>query len=177
MKLDDARKVRLVVDASVARAAGIPNTESGGGAAISAFLIRLREAGMGIVFSRALQAEWNTHQSRFSRTWRSSMVARKRLHTSDLAEQIVLRQRIEALDNDRRCRNAMSKDAHLVELALQEDERIVSLDEEARGCFSTLVPTHPPLGDVVWVNPTIPAHEAGDWLDKGAPKRPELLLG
>ena len=34
--------------------------------------------------------------------------------------------------------------ADVIEHHLHEDERIVALDEEARGCFSGLVPMHPP---------------------------------
>lgn len=177
MRRVGSRTVRLVVDASVARAAGNPNADGGGGAVVSAFLIHLRKTKMSIVFSRALTAEWDKHQSGFARKWRLSMVASRRLHGSDVAEHTVLRQRIENLDEDGRCRNAMRKDAHLVELAMHESERIVALDEEARGCFSGLVPMHPPLGGIVWVNPMKPADAAGEWLDQGAPKRRKLLLG
>ena len=64
---------------------------------------------------------------------------------------------------------AVLKDAHLVQAAIQTDQRISSLDDKARNHFANLVAAIQPLGSILWVNPTHEVEGAISWLANGLP--------
>jgi hypothetical protein len=68
----------LVVDASIARAAGDVSTHPTSRRCCD-FLLAVREICHQIVMIAPIQHEWDKHQSRFARTWRLSMLAKKKL--------------------------------------------------------------------------------------------------
>lgn len=71
----------------------------------------------------------------------------------------------------------MLKDAHLIELALASDRRVVSLDDTVRGLFSRAAATIKLLSAVCWVNPVDPNEKASAWLDASAPLDSARMLG
>jgi hypothetical protein len=116
------KKKLLVVDASVARAAG--NSEHPISSACRQILTDILEICHSVALNPELRQEWNHHQSRFTRKWRASMAARRKpLHDISTAPC--------GLDLDRfdeKNRAAIEKDLHLLELALATDKEIITLD-------------------------------------------------
>jgi hypothetical protein len=69
-------------------------------------------------------------------------------------------------------REAILKDAHLIEAALSADRIVASLDETARTLFQTTE-----LNVVTWVNPVSERARIKAWLEEGAPPVDEWKLG
>src|SRR5437016_10683470 len=92
-----------------------------------------------MVWTPAIRDEWNRHQSRFARTVRVGMVARKKLCFMDVTHDASLLQRIEGTATSANQVNIVRKDFHLIEAALATDHTVVSLDDAARVVFKTAV--------------------------------------
>ena len=170
---------QLVIDASVARAAGPLGATHPTAANCRNFLQAVLDICHQVVMNPEIREEWNKHQSRFARTWLGQMVARKKLVTlkaipidPDLWEFLE-----NLVENDNQ-RAKIVKDIHLLEAALASDQRIVSLDDNtARKWFNQAAIDHPPLQEIVWVNPDVEAEQPIDWLKRGAPEEPQRMLG
>ncbi|MEK6301860.1 MAG: hypothetical protein AABO41_14205 [Acidobacteriota bacterium] len=130
-----------------------------------------------IVMSAELTEEWDRHQSNFARTWRVSMVARKKLKRIDPAQNASLRARILKTTTKKKDQQAAEKDFHLIEAALDADGIVVSLDETARRAFAAAASQVRELGVLVWANPINESEECGDWLEAGAPVEKSRQLG
>ena len=63
-----------------------------------------------------------------------------------------------------RVADILLKDAHLIEVALVADQRVISLDEEARLHFGLAASAVPVLCKICWVNPARSAEQAVQWL-------------
>lgn len=76
-----AKKVspRLVIDASVARAAGGEDAKNETSKSCRNFLAKVMAISYQIVMTPELKAEWDKHKSVFAQRWLSSMVAKKKL--------------------------------------------------------------------------------------------------
>lgn len=161
---------RLVIDASVAHAAG--NTSAVHHTSISCrdFLRNVLDICHRLVMTDEILKEWKRHMSSNSRRWLKSMYAHKKV--------------IKRLDKpDAKLRNAISssnekdKDARLIEAAWETDKRIASLDEKARKLFSDLSGSDKRLRKVLWINPAKPEDKSLEWLADGAKLEKSLLLG
>src|SRR5437667_7245754 len=141
----------LVVDASVARAAG--KTEHPVFRACRGFLQEVLKICHKIVMTKEIRQEWNKHKSRFASLWLSSMTARKKVVRVDYEENPELRQAICSLQLRDKERDAILKDIHLVEAALARGQTIVSLDDALWGLLRQIAASVPSLKPVVWVNP------------------------
>src|SRR5207302_9194650 len=73
------RSQSLIIDASVARAAGPEEATHPTAKHCRDFLLAVADICHRIVLSDAIEAEWNSHQSGFARRWRRSMFARKKI--------------------------------------------------------------------------------------------------
>jgi hypothetical protein len=69
------------------------------------------------------------------------------------------------------------KDAHLIETAVASDNRVISLDEEARLHYRQAAQVIGLLRDVCWVNPALANERAVEWLQTGAPAEKHRKLG
>ena len=126
-----SKSSRLVVDASVAQAAGGASATAQVSKACRDTLQAILQICHRMVLTREMQQEWNKHQSGFARTWRVSMVARKKFESaSDKRED--LWNLIAQLTPREQDIDIMKKDFHLIEAALATDLRVLSLDQEAR---------------------------------------------
>lgn len=144
---------RLVVDASVARAAS--ETDHPVSSACRRILEEIRTVCHRVVLSGDLRREWSDHASRFSRTWLASMEnARKlvRVEATDAAHVLIAN--IEESGLSKRQQSAARKDVHLVAAAQATDGIVVSLDQKARRAFRALAATHRELGKLMWVDPS-----------------------
>jgi hypothetical protein len=157
---------RLVVDASVAGAAGSsqhPTSKSN-----RDFLREVWKVCHKVVMPPEISEEWKEHSSKFTQGWRKSMVAARKLLAVPSVPNAALRRRINRFRFTPRQRRAVEKDAPLVEAALAADRIVISRDAEARALFSALAPDWPPLFNVVWLQPDANPGEALEWLRRGA---------
>lgn len=168
---------RLVIDASVARAAGGADAAFPLPRQCRDFLRTMLVACHRVVLTRAVSAEWKKHESVFAREWRAAMVARKKVLLLDVPEDADLRDAIEGAAETERGRRAMLKDAHLIEAARVTDRTVVSLDDAVRGLFGAASSRVSPLRAVVWTNPGREAEACSTWLEDGAPPHAHRKLG
>src|SRR5437868_1270443 len=134
------KKIRtccLVIDASIAHAAGTLESRDPTGMHCRDFLMTVRGVCHRMAWSEAIAAEWNEHQSSFAAQWLVCMmnITKLRPVKDELSEE--LREAIEDSE-DPNVVAIMLKDAHLIEAALATDSRLAALDETARGHFSRL---------------------------------------
>src|SRR5579884_2623105 len=121
------RSQTLVIDASVARAAGPEAAVHPTVKHCRDFLIAVLDVCHRTTFAPALTEEWKKHQSGFARQWRLSMFARKKIVQIDGLVNDELRRQLEGAAVDEKQKGAMLKDAHLIEAALAQGMRIAAL--------------------------------------------------
>ena len=196
MKKANANSRVIVVDASVARAAGLEGATHPTSFHCAQFLQVMMAICHQAAFTEELSREWDKHQSSVARRWRSSMIAKKKLiylesdgldHLYGSFREQILRdyaQRKQAYPNDEfldaaenNMLNTVLKDVHLIDAAIKTDSRVASLEKEIRGHFRDLAPAVPDLKQIVWVNPAIPEEEAVAWLEQSAPPDAHRKLG
>jgi hypothetical protein len=169
---------RLIIDASVAHAAGAADATHQGAKNCRDFLQAVLSICHGAVFLRPLDREWKTHASGFARTWQVAMERRQKLHWIEPPTDEELRGTIAEFAASGEDRAAMEKDAFLLEAALVTADRMVaSLDETARALFRALAGKLPRIGKVVWINPGSEDDSAVAWLKSGAKPAPARRLG
>ena len=167
--------VALVIDASIARAAG--ETEHPVSSACGTFLQEVLKICHKIVMTQEISEEWNEHRSNFAFQWRASMTARKKVVRPGPVENTGLRQAIHSLALLDSIRAAILKDIHLVEAALATGQTVASLDETVRGHLRQISGSVRLLRSLVWVNPAKDDEHATDWLRQGANAEEERQLG
>ena len=175
----------LVIDASVARAAGGQNATSPTSKACRAFLLAVLEICHRMVMTPEIKKEWDKHQSRFAIKWRKTMIAKKKFEYRKQPETGFIEENrsllwdvFDKLAETDKQRDEMFKDLHLIEAALDTDKRIISLDDNtARKFFARGANEFEELKSIVWVNPDNPEETAIEWLENGAPVENERMLG
>lgn len=145
---------KLVIDASIARAAG------SAGQALNPsskkcrdFLLAMRRAKHFLVRTREIDEEWAKHESTFAKEWRASMVQKGYYCIVREAINHELREKIGNASVTLKEIKAMLKDVILIEAALSTDKAIASLDEHCREPFAKASVGIPELADITWVNP------------------------
>lgn len=129
-----------------------------------------------IVVTPALREEWKTHCSRYGITWLRQMrnknkvvVLNDSIFLEDLRNQLPC-QTLSAKQN-----NALEKDMHLLEAALETDRRIISYDESVHNyiCKAKL----DGVEKIIWVNPENDEDKCLEWLAGGAKEEKHRQLG
>lgn len=168
------RAVGVVVDASIARAAG-PGDRPPAPACLQALQAML-EAGLFAAVCDELHDEWRRHGSREFNRWR------KQMHSRRLVRKIALTRLDEYVAHARRKRGratgvlaAILKDLHLAVAAIESDRRVLSGDDRIRRHFIGL--EHPEIDKLLWGDPCSPTDDTAGWLLAGAPSKRERLLG
>jgi len=168
----------LVIDADIARAAGGENAHDERSKNCRDFLgAMLDHTQHKVVLTRAIQEEWNKHQSLTTLSWRATMIAQKRVCLIRAPADDELRSKVEQCASSENKRESMFKDIHLVEAALQAAKIVISMDETVRQCFREVTHKIRPLAFIAWVNPCISEETPVDWLKNGAELERERLLG
>ncbi len=162
----------LVIDASIARAAGEVSTQP-----TSRSCREFLQHGHRMAMTESIQAKWNKHQSRFARGWRTSMVARKRVEFVEIAAHLTLEKRVVLAVADAFLAAIIDKDRRLVEAALVTEKRVTSLDDHVRNHLQDHLSRLPGLRSICWVNPCLPEEEAIAWIEAGAPAERSRMLG
>ena len=176
MKNKDSK--RLVIDASIAQAAG--TTEHPTSKLSRECLSAILQICHKIVMTPAISQEWNKHQSLFAKKWLRNMIAKKKRVTGvNLTdnEKKQLHDNIEELGASRNKVNAMLKDVHLLEAALATDYLVISSDEKVRELFNDLSQPVVSLKKIAWVNPTHTDEKTIEWLENGANVEKPRQLG
>jgi hypothetical protein len=158
----------LVLDASIAHAAGTLESRDLIGLRCHEFLVAVRGICHRMAWNEAIKAEWDRHKSRFAAAWLVTMLNLRKLRPVPDEPLEVLREAIDGHSEDANVVAILLKDAHLIEAALAADLRVASLDETVRGHFRRLAATHQPLRQIVWVNPAIEREQVIEWLKAGA---------
>lgn len=166
---------RLVIDASIARAAG--ETEHPTSKRCRDFLRAVLRICHRLVLTPEIQEEWRRHQSDFTRKWRVQMYARKKIDEPNPPLNEPLRTGIERTTTAVNEQEAMLKDMRLIEAALNTDKVVVSLDERARTLFDRAGQTVEELRLILWLNPERPEESPLAWLEAGAKIERERQLG
>lgn len=167
----------FVIDTDIASAASDRVTEDPRPEDCRVLLETVRDTKHRVVRTEAIREEWNKHQSLFTRKWLASMFARKQVCKIDAPANDQLRSNVERYALSENKRNAMLKDTHLIEAALQADRIVLSMDEKVRQAFGEVTYKIRPLALIAWVNPCISEEMVIDWLQCGAPLEKERLLG
>ena len=162
---------RLVVNASVARAAGGEEATVSVSISCTEFLETFRdECPHHVVMTPELSEEWHTNQSKFAAGWLKSMIARKRWDYVEPPVNQALRDEIEETATSETEIREMRRDFHLLEAAQATDQTVASLDESIRQLFARATQGVGEIRDIVWVNPERTAEEQPlAWLQNGAP--------
>ncbi len=167
----------LVIDTDIASAASDRVTIDPRPKDCRELLETVRDAKHRVVRTEAVRAEWDKHQSLFTRKWLASMFAQKQVCKIDAPANDQLLGNIERHAISEKKRDAMLKDTHLVEAALQADKIVISMDEKVRQAFGEVTYKIRPLALIAWVNPCVSDEMVIDWLQRGAPLEKERLLG
>lgn len=164
---------KLVVDASIARAAGDVSLHP-----VSASCRETLRAVESLysIFCPILNREWKKHESAYSRSWRVKMVQQGRVIfiSEDTKIQSFL-DHIEQSTAGISAKRAMEKDAHLVSASMLGDKIILALDETVRKLFIEHCFAYKGMGGIIWSNPMLEADKTLAWL-KGGAKRGERSM-
>lgn len=158
--------VAVVVDASVARAAGGADASDPVSCACRDVLMALRAAKLRLAMSGALHDEWHRHASAFTRKWLVSMHARRRVQSLTPTPCKPLHAACAQLPPGR-SRRAVEKDLHLVDTAFAADRRVVSRDDAVRCELLALAERVTPLRRLLWGDPL--DHDCLAWVCAGTP--------
>lgn len=172
------RSKRLVIDASIARAAGGPDATFPTSKHCRDFLQDVVTICHRIVMTTEINEEWRRHQSTFARRWLVSMYARKKVYWEDTVQPDAnLRARISQAATSEAGRAALLKDCCLVEAALATDWTVTSLDDRVRQLLGDVAQQLGELRPIVWVNPDVQEENCHRWLQTGADPERERQLG
>lgn len=167
---------RIVVDASVARAAGGPpdspvppeSPASNPSGACRQAMTAMVEIGHRLVWTGEISREWRKHAYWFSRTWRTTMFQKDLVVALDTPTDVDLEEAIdEAAEFEGRCVE-MQKDRHLLVAALHTDRRVISLNETDRKRFARICDQVTRIQAIIWVNPAQRDEDCRRWLHEGA---------
>ena len=160
---------RLVIDASVVHAAGAEGATFPTSQHCRDFLKTVLTVCHQVVMTPEIGDQWKLHRSRFSRKWRVSMEAKKKVYRppgSVVDDE--LRAKICRAASSPKERSTLSKDTLLIEAALATDCAIVALDDTALRAFRKAASSVRRIGRIVWVNPAKIVERPIAWLEKGA---------
>lgn len=167
----------LVIDASVVHAAGKKDAISPMAKNCRNFLEAVRTICHRVVMTPELRDEWKRHLSSFSRKWRVSMEAKKKVYRLPaLVEDEEMQAKILHTASSKNERDIMSKDMLLIEAALATDSVIAALDGTALRAFRKAAISVRKIRPIVWVNPDKTDEEPITWLEKGARSESERQL-
>jgi len=169
---------RIVVDTSIARASGPPNSIKPISSHCRDFLLAIREICHKIVFTNDILDEWNKHQSKFAASWRVSMKSKSKtilLKGSALKKlSRDSRKNIELINSSEA--EAIKKDALLIEAAKSTDMIIASLDDSMRYLLKDNKDKISELKELMWINPSNEEENVIQWLKDGAEADEERFL-
>src|SRR5260370_2438993 len=97
------------------------------------------------------------------------MFAKKKVDRLEVPADHAFRDKLEQAATGEKPKDAMHKDAHLIEAARAQGMRVASLDHAVREHFRKVAASVRLLRKVCWINPNIPAEEPIQCLEAGTP--------
>jgi hypothetical protein len=170
------RSRRLVLDASLMRAAGTRDATSTDARQCIDFLISVRRICHRIFLTPEIEIEWLKHRSNVASDWIVSMTKIQKVDYLKSPANDELRLKIQEAASESSSA-IMLKDIHLIEAALLADRIIISLDDQARRHFALVSSKIKELLDVIWISPKDAKPDPIGWLERGAPSEKRLTLG
>lgn len=175
----------LVIDASIARAAGPEDATAPTSKQCRDLLVAVLESIHRLTMTPEIQQEWNKHQGRFAIGWRVAMDRKNKIQeipspgNADLRDKVtsLIGQKIGKTRVTQEICSIMLKDCVLLEAALQSGKSILSLDEKVRFHFSVATENIGEIREIVWVNPDKAEENAIAWLEAGANPEEHRQLG
>lgn len=167
----------LVIDASIARAAGPEDSIAPKSIYCRRFLLEIRKCGHYIIMTHNINNEWNKHQSSFARSWLVSMVSRKQRIFINKSRNEELRQRVVEVVADAAIQEIIMKDIHMVEAAIVKDNLITSLDDRVKHHLQNLTNSIEELRLIIWINPIVSDFDCLRWINEGCKHEESLHLG
>lgn len=171
------RSKRLVVDASVARSAGLETAPDPHSRLCREVLEAILSVGHRVVLSPECLAEWKRHRSGYSRLWLVRMISQRKVVFIESVRNEDLRRRLGQAELRDRERRAVEKDLHLVEAALPHDRIVLSRDEAMRQILGRVAVEIRELQALLWGNPAVEDEQIVAWLRGGARTEPSRRLG
>lgn len=174
----------LVVDTSVAQAAGSKGSVAPRSVSCRTALDQMLASVIGVVMSRALWKEWSDvdpatgrkHMSPYSSRWLTQMKGRKLYwYVCPPPTSSTLIQAIDQHLPTDGARAAVRKDLLLVDAALDSDRRVLSLDDTVQGHLRSLSAYEADIADIHWTNPQ--DARCVTWMSTGASDEQRLTLG
>ncbi len=176
--------MHIVVDTSVARAVGESGKQPAKACRDSLAAI-LQDKHYRLAMNDTLKREWlkereegeegeesSSYASRFALAWLTGMEQEGRVKTFSERKDFI-NQCIQA-SASLAAASAIQKDLHLVDLALQADQRVLSTDKKIVGHLRRLGARVPEVCPILWVHPV--DHDAPAWLAGGAPARDDCRI-
>lgn len=143
----------LIIDANVARSCTEPARHETSQACLQLTqVLQRKECKVGIVITPALHDEWRKHASRVFLSWWANMESRRRVRQEDDKRLNDYREYLSSIQ-DHGIREAMEKDAHLVELALLKGYPVASQDDKQRRYIADISANYQLARTVQWFNP------------------------
>ncbi len=105
------------------------------------------------------------------------MYGKRKVCQLDISANEELRGKIERVTVEEKKRNAMLKDVHLIEAALEADKTVISMDETVRSHFDEIALKVSVFKQIVWVNPVKDDEQCLEWLQNGAQDERKRMLG
>jgi len=168
---------RVVIDASVAAASGDTGATHPVSKLCRDLLSEVLRICHKMVWTSAIREEWDRHQSRFARTFRTQMFARRKVAVVDDVDDPALLKKIEKTATSGNKVQQIRDDFHLLRAARAADGIVLSLDEEARGLFREAAKNVGEVRDIAWINPASGTTEAINWLGKDIRQDKRYALG
>lgn len=166
----------IVIDADIMRAASISEMPPASHAMRA--LEAIRNGTHKMAWSTPLVAEYKKHESRYSATWRASMLAQKRHQFWEHKDDPELRKSLVAAQPEQATAQeiAVLKDAHLLELANATNGRIVSKDATAKNLFRRACPVLGRYRTTLWGDLTHSPDDVIQWIKDGCVDRADFRL-
>jgi hypothetical protein len=166
----------ILIDANIARSCADPARHETSSACLS-LLLRVARKGSSVdlAVSPLLQEEWINHASKYFIKWYASMTSRGRVKS--FADKRVNDYR-DVISNvaDDGVRQALIKDAHVVELALIHHFPVASQDDRQARYVRDISATYSLARRVQWFNPvTTPGWV--EWIDSACSDTELFMLG
>jgi predicted nucleic acid-binding protein len=166
----------IVVDADIMRAAGVSEKPNAANARM--ILESIQQCGHYIVMAKPINDEYKRHQSKFAGRWKNQMISQMRAKFVHYKENPTLRALlIQALPDDNDAAEAaVIKDAHLLEVALEHGQRIVSKDKKAKNNFQHACAIKGDHRSLLWADATEKPTEVIEWIKNGCTEQNEWRL-
>jgi hypothetical protein len=168
---------RLVVDACVARSAGISSEAPQSTHSREALVAIRQNVDHRLVFNTALRIEWLDHGSKLASTFFTYMTQKRRVdYVSDDSFAGVLRGCAHQFDVPE-AKEAFVKDRHVVAAALMTDRTIISNEARLRAQLVQLADQNGVIAEIMWSNPVVEGNACVEWLLDGAEPSAERQIG